>query len=104
MSTCTVVTLSKWEWFSDWKDKPVKKRGDDYNYVKDRIANRLWEQCLTLYPQLRDKVRIHLIVLHVLVKFMLSTEATEAHFLIKESTSIHAKPPQNLESSSAHRF
>ena len=55
-STATVVTLAKWEWFADWKDKQVMKRGDDYNYIKDGIAHHLWEQCLALYPQLRDKV------------------------------------------------
>ncbi len=32
------------------------KRGDDYNYIKDGIGHHMWEQCLTLYPQLKDKV------------------------------------------------
>ncbi len=50
--------MAKWEWFAEWKDKQVMKRGDEYNYIKDGIGHHMWEQCLTLYPQLRDKVNI----------------------------------------------
>ena len=33
-STAAIVTLSNWDWFKDWKDKGVKKRGDDYTEIK----------------------------------------------------------------------
>ena len=29
-STVAIVTLGKWEWFSQWVDEPLKRRGDDY--------------------------------------------------------------------------
>merc|ERR1712080_556552 len=28
-STCAIVTLASWEWFRQWEDAPVMKRGDD---------------------------------------------------------------------------
>ena len=35
----------------------MKQRGGDYDRVKNAIAERMWEQTLALYPQLKDKVR-----------------------------------------------
>ena len=29
-STVAIVTLGKWEWFSQWVDEPLKRRGEDY--------------------------------------------------------------------------
>ena len=56
-TVCTVVTLANWDWFSQWQDERVKKRGFDYDAVKNAIGQRMWEQVLAIYPQLRDKVR-----------------------------------------------
>ena len=56
-STCTVITLANWSWFSQWKDKQVMKRGDDYDQIKDAIGHHMWEQVCELYPQLTDKVQ-----------------------------------------------
>ena len=39
-STVAIVTLGKWEWFSQWVDEPLKRRGDDYEgrfYLKMRL-------------------------------------------------------------------
>ena len=55
-TVCTVVTLGNWEWFSDWQDERVKKRGSDYDAIKNAIGQRIWEQVLAIYPQLHDKV------------------------------------------------
>ena len=37
-STCVIVTISNWDWFQDWEQKPLKKRGDDYDAVSDLIT------------------------------------------------------------------
>ena len=55
-STCAVVTLANWEWFSEYENERVKHRGPQYSSIKDGIAKRMWEQCLALFPQLEDKV------------------------------------------------
>ncbi|XP_022085438.1 putative all-trans-retinol 13,14-reductase [Acanthaster planci] len=55
-STCTMVTLANWEWFSKWENGRTGKRGEEYDRIKDAIGEKMWEQCLNLYPQLRDKV------------------------------------------------
>ncbi|XP_077979087.1 all-trans-retinol 13,14-reductase-like [Glandiceps talaboti] len=55
-STCAVVTLSNWEWFQKWENERVMKRGEDYNKIKDAIAERMWEQTCLLFPHLKDKV------------------------------------------------
>ncbi len=55
-STCTVITLANWEWFEQWKDARVMKRGEEYERIKNGIAQRMWEQVLAFYPQLKDKV------------------------------------------------
>jgi len=39
-TTCTLVSLSSWKWFSKWPDEPLKKRGDEYEEVKRAIGDR----------------------------------------------------------------
>ena len=56
-TVCTIVTLANWKWFKDYEKGKLKKRGDDYDRIKDAIGQRVWEQTLTLFPQLEDKVR-----------------------------------------------
>lgn len=51
-----MVTLAKWEWFEEWKDGRVMKRGEDYERVKNAIGEHMWEQVLAILPQLKDKV------------------------------------------------
>lgn len=55
-STCTVVSLAQWEWFSEWKDERVKHRGGIYDEKKEILKEKIWGQVLKLYPQLKDKV------------------------------------------------
>lgn len=58
-SMCIVVTLANYEWFSQWKDARVMKRGAEYDAIKNAIGQRMWDQTLHLFPQLEDKVRAH---------------------------------------------
>lgn len=53
-STVAIVTLANWEWFKQWEDKPLKKRGDSYDEVKNSIGHKMIEQTCQLYPQIRD--------------------------------------------------
>jgi len=53
-STCTIVALTKWNWFKQWEDAKVKHRGDSYEEIKNTIGHNLIEQTCKLYPQIRD--------------------------------------------------
>jgi len=55
-STCAIVTLANWDWFKQWQDKSVKKRGDDYEEIKQSIGHQMIEQVCQLFPQLTDKI------------------------------------------------
>nr|XP_015217609.1 PREDICTED: all-trans-retinol 13,14-reductase-like [Lepisosteus oculatus] len=55
-SCMTLLTMAKYEWFEEWKDSTLKKRGPDYGSLKMGIANALLGWALEIFPQLRDKV------------------------------------------------
>eukprot|EP00088_Acartia_fossae_P016828 TRINITY_DN1947_c1_g1_i1.p1 TRINITY_DN1947_c1_g1~~TRINITY_DN1947_c1_g1_i1.p1 ORF type:complete len:627 (+),score=164.25 TRINITY_DN1947_c1_g1_i1:50-1930(+) len=55
-STAAIVTLANWDWFKAWKDKGVKKRGDEYDELKKSIGDQMIEQTCKLFPQIRDKI------------------------------------------------
>ncbi len=52
----TILTMVKYEWFEEWKDTAVRKRGDEYYNYKMRFAKNLFDWACTLFPKIRDKV------------------------------------------------
>lgn len=54
-SNCTIVTLGNWEWFKEWEDGRIGKRGEDYDSLKNRLAEKAWEQACRFYPQIKDR-------------------------------------------------
>ncbi|XP_029481047.1 all-trans-retinol 13,14-reductase-like [Oncorhynchus nerka] len=70
--TCmTLLTMAKFEWFEDWKDTKINKRGPDYEDLKMSMAKELLDWALVVFPQLRDKV----------VYMEASTPLTNMHYL-----------------------
>lgn len=57
-ATIEVVTLAPWERWSGWADRPWKKRGDEYEAAKERLAERLLEPVLRYEPQVRDAIEL----------------------------------------------
>lgn len=55
-SVCVVVTFSNWEWFQEWNDNRVMKRGHVYQDLKRTFQDRAWQQILKLFPQFEGKV------------------------------------------------
>lgn len=51
------MTFAKYEWFEEWKDEPVNKRGDDYEDLKKTFVDAVMEVVFKLYPNIEDKVR-----------------------------------------------
>jgi len=52
-STITVVSFAPYSWFSQWSDLTVKKRGDEYNSLKNAIGQQIIDQITHLYPDLK---------------------------------------------------
>ena len=53
-TTCAIVTLANYEWFSQWDGERVGKRGDNYEEIKNRIGERMWQQTCKLFPQIEE--------------------------------------------------
>ena len=56
-SCMTILTMAKYEWFEEWSDTTVRKRGDEYHQYKMRFANKLFDWACTIFPKIKDKVR-----------------------------------------------
>ncbi|KAG5263041.1 hypothetical protein AALO_G00281800 [Alosa alosa] len=70
--TCmTILAMVNYEWFEEWKDTTVRKRGDDYTEYKMRFANNLFNWACEHFPKLKDK----------LVYQEVSTPLSNAHYL-----------------------
>lgn len=52
----TILTMVKYEWFEEWKDTTVRKRGDQYHQYKMRFAKMLFDWACTVFPKIQDKV------------------------------------------------
>lgn len=55
-STIEMIAPCPWEWVQQWADKPWGKRGDDYEALKERFAQRLLEKLYEKLPHLRGKI------------------------------------------------
>ena len=58
-STVEIITFAPWEWFEKWEDKKWKKRGDDYNELKDLLSKRLLDQLYKYVPKTKGNVDYH---------------------------------------------
>ncbi|NWU93705.1 RETST reductase, partial [Upupa epops] len=55
-STMAIVTFAKYEWFEEWKDKQVHKRGDEYEELKQTFVDSIMQTVFKLYPRVEDRV------------------------------------------------
>jgi len=55
-STIDLITLVPYEIFAEWDGKRWKKRGDDYEALKEKISLRLLDALYEKEPQLKGKV------------------------------------------------
>jgi len=70
-STIDIITLMPYDVFESWADKPWKKRGKDYESLKEKIAQRLLKVLYKHVPQVKGKVAY----------YELSTPLTTQHFV-----------------------
>ncbi|XP_046894720.1 all-trans-retinol 13,14-reductase-like [Hypomesus transpacificus] len=55
-SCMTLLTMARFEWFEEWQDTSLSRRGQDYLELKMAMAHELLDWALDIFPQLRDKV------------------------------------------------
>ena len=53
-STVEIVTIGQWDKFAPWQDKQWNKRGDDYEEMKQAIAEEMLDVLFKQHPQLRE--------------------------------------------------
>lgn len=70
-STIDIITVMPFEIFKRWDETRWKKRGDDYEQLKEKFAQRLLSTLYHLEPQLEGKVD----------HYELSTPVTTKHFM-----------------------
>jgi all-trans-retinol 13,14-reductase len=58
-STIEIVTLMPWDRVAQWAETPWKKRGDDYDALKERWSQRLLQELYKREPHLQGKVAYH---------------------------------------------
>lgn len=78
-STIDIITLLPYEEVEQWKDKPWKKRGADYDDLKEKIAQRLLAELFKLEPQVKEHVDY----------YELSTPLSTRHFVNYEKGEIY---------------
>lgn len=55
-SSMTIISLTNYKWFEEWRKEQCKKRSDEYNEFKNIIGDIMVEQTLKLFPHLKDKI------------------------------------------------
>ena len=53
-ATMEAITLGRWDWYKDWKDKPWKKRGEAYENLKESISQKILDVVYEQVPQAKD--------------------------------------------------
>lgn len=58
-STIEAITFAPYEWFSRWEQTQWRKRGEDYEALKEKFSQRLFEQIDRWVPEVKGKVDYH---------------------------------------------
>ncbi len=78
-STIDIITLLPYEIFEEWNGSKWMKRGEEYEQLKESIAQRLLNQLFEHMPQVKEKIS----------HYDLSTPLTTKHFVNYERGEIY---------------
>ena len=78
-SSIDIITLLPYETFEKWSDTSWKKRGDDYEAIKEEFAQRLLKELYKQLPQVEGKISY----------YELSTPLTTQHFVNYEKGEVY---------------
>ncbi|KAK4020460.1 hypothetical protein OUZ56_002436 [Daphnia magna] len=72
-STLSILSTAPYSAFSQWSGPSTKKRGDDYNALKNAIGQNIIEQVTTLFPKLKNAIDYVTVGSPVTIEHYLST-------------------------------
>jgi all-trans-retinol 13,14-reductase len=78
-ATIDVITIAPYEWFAQWEGTRWKKRGEEYEAFKEKLAQRLLDTLYQHVPQVKGKIDI----------YELSTPLTTKNFCNYETGEIY---------------
>jgi len=78
-STCAIVTFSNIDWFEEWRGLPNRKKGAEYDELKNSFGEQAWSQVLKLMPHLKDKVAY----------FEVGSPLTHSHYITSPNGEIY---------------
>ena len=78
-SSIDIITLLPYEPFEKWSDTSWKKRGDDYEAIKEEFAQRLLKELYKQLPQVEGKISY----------YEISTPLTTQHFVNYEKGEVY---------------
>jgi all-trans-retinol 13,14-reductase len=55
-ATMEAITFSTWDWYSNWKGFPWKKRGQEYEQAKQKLSNRILDIVTKQVPNIQTAV------------------------------------------------
>jgi all-trans-retinol 13,14-reductase len=55
-ATVELITLASFDGFAAWKDQPWRRRGEEYEALKERLAERMLDRLEEQVPGLRDRI------------------------------------------------
>ncbi|CAG0917975.1 unnamed protein product [Notodromas monacha] len=55
-ATVEIFGVANNDWFKQWQNLPLKKRGDEYDGLKKAFGQKILDKTLELYPELKDHV------------------------------------------------
>uniref|UniRef100_A0ACB8EYW2 Uncharacterized protein n=1 Tax=Sphaerodactylus townsendi TaxID=933632 RepID=A0ACB8EYW2_9SAUR len=58
-STLAIMTAARYEWFEEWKEEQVCKRGAEYEDVKNTFVEALLETLFAVFPKVKDKPNLY---------------------------------------------
>ena len=78
-TTAEVIIILSNEWFDTWRDTEWNKRGEEYEALKEKMAEKMFEQLYRVAPQLKGKVE----------HYEVSSPITTTHFSEHEHGEIY---------------
>jgi len=78
-STVTVVSFAHYEWFKEWTGLSSKKRGDEYNELKNQLGYHIVDQVCQLFPNIKNAIDV----------VQIGTPLTNEHYLCAHEGSIY---------------
>ena len=90
-STMEAITVSPWEYYSSWGDKPWKNRGKDYEMFKSEISNRILNKVYEHVPNIQGALDYHELSTPLSVKSLANYQKGELYGINHDPDRFHKR-------------